>query len=250
MEIPVGSDGELLGYKLEKPKEWVRKYGPALLLAWKIARVAAKTGGVNLPSLKGLEEMIIKKDTSGFLENLQAAVLFELNATKRTPTWSDFLEKECINGFEKLVNGEQSIPASYSEQALKSYDAILKELRDPQFKKSGLVLATCFKDGTTEFVHPDIVSVFEEHGKKCFNMSPEKINKKKKAAIERRIQRWKDDCDNRKDREEETSAFRRREFAYDGSLLKLGQNFPARWCERYFVVLKNGKVKYYVVLLL
>jgi len=249
MEIPVGADGELLGYELKEPKNWVRKYGPALLLAWKIARVAAKAvpGGVNLPSLELCEEMLIKKDTSGFLDNMQKAVLCELEANKGTPTGSAFLAKECMDHFAKLASSEQSIPASYTEYALKAYDGIIKELEDPQFKKSGLVLATCLKDGSTEFVHPDIISVYEEHGKKCFKMDPVEIKQERKAAIERRSVRWKDDNAIRKDREEKAAYYRRSSdnVAHQGPMQKLGQNFPARWCERHFVIFTEGEVRYY-----
>lgn len=171
MEIPIGTDGEMMGYELNEPEKWILDYGPSLLLVWKIARVVFAGHGIVY------EE--------NFLDEMERQIVGVIEGEQKQ-TARDVLTRRCIEDFTDLTyDGKQVIPDYYREEGQKSFDGIFDSLQDPQFEKSGLKLATCFRDGTSEFVHPDIVSLYEEYGEKCFRMTPEVIRAKRTVATER-----------------------------------------------------------------
>ncbi|KAL3938522.1 MAG: hypothetical protein SGBAC_006589 [Bacillariaceae sp.] len=181
LEPVLGSDGEAIGYDIDMPKDWVKKYGPAILIGLKIVQVGLAVGrgfGLPLPSLSGAEEELL--ETSDLFAEMQGLLVDEMGGDEEEDGLADIL----LEQFTDRVDGEASAEGPVADMTddqrarlQESYDGIGSLIEDEGFQECGLVQA--FSVDGTEYVHPDVAPLFEEFGSKCFEMSMEEMEKEK-----------------------------------------------------------------------
>ncbi|CAJ1939037.1 unnamed protein product [Cylindrotheca closterium] len=181
LEPVLGTDGEAIGYDIDMPRDWIKKYGPAILIGLKIVQVGLAIGrgfGLPLPSLSGAEEELL--ETSDLFAEMQGLLVDEMGGDEEEDGLADIL----LENFTDRVDSDASAEGpsgdmtdSQRARLQDSYDGIGSLIDDEGFKDCGLVQAFS-KDGT-EYVHPDVAPLFEEFGSKCFEMSIEEMDKAK-----------------------------------------------------------------------
>jgi hypothetical protein len=100
-------------------------------------------------------------------------------------------------------------------------------------------------DGTSEFVHPDVVSVYEKYGEKCFEMSPEEIQKERQKAVAKAKKRLGSERLRLEERHQQFRNFQETQVVHHGWLEKQGKRLPFLWHMRYFAIYQDGLVMYF-----
>jgi len=256
LEIPKNGNGEFCSYSLTLQKDWVKKYGPALILSLRVLNIAFALGraaGVPLPTISNLSKDL-KKGAEENISNLTSVY----DTLKEDTDLKD--EIDCIEstissliptkGVERAldmpnVSLESTTPAtsaSYSEIA-----NIAKNFKpsDPSFERSGLVLATDM-DGVSEYVSKIMKPVYEEFGyDESMKMTQDDLNIKRQ---ELKVKHEKEKHDFEalyKDKAIAKEISVKEQIVLEGVLEKKGHDFLSGFKEKYFVLYVDGMLVYY-----
>ncbi|CAJ1935161.1 unnamed protein product [Cylindrotheca closterium] len=173
----VGTDGEAIGYDIDMPQGWIKKYGPAILIGLKVVQVGLAVGrgfGLPLPSLSGAEEGL--KETSNLFSEMQGLLVDEMGGDNEEDGLADVLLERFTDRIDSAASAEgPALTKKHLNRIQKSYDGIGLLIKDESFERCGLTMAVS-KD-ETEYVHPEVEQLFEKFGSKCLEMSIEQREK-------------------------------------------------------------------------
>jgi len=182
LSIPRDDNNKPMGYSMEMPRDWVRKYGPALKISYEILRIGFAVGrfaGLPLPNLSSagsstnvmnvLNDNLVDymgKDYMGEealdLEEL-AGVLGD-RVTLALPEADENLSKHVNKGMQKVIS------TSYDE-----VKKIAKQNGDEDFLQTGLTKVVY--NGHVEYVlnKSEIKNMYEKEGPSCIGLTPAKL---------------------------------------------------------------------------
>jgi len=172
----IDRSGEAMGYNVPVPAEWVKKYGPAILIGLKLVQAGLTIGrcfGLPLPSLSGAEKDLA--EASDVFAEFQGIIVDELGGEEE-----DGLLDVLLSQFEGQLErglGTQTMTEAHRSRIQEAYSDIGTLIDDEKFEKSGLLVAG--HGHGTEWVHPDMVPVYEKYGNKCFEMPPDELERAK-----------------------------------------------------------------------
>eukprot|EP00985_Skeletonema_marinoi_P029983 scaffold29926_cov138-Skeletonema_marinoi.AAC.5 len=160
-----------MGYSMEMPHNWVRKYGPALKISYEILRIGFAVGRIASLPLPNLSSVGSSTNFMNVLnDNLvdymkEAPDLKELasvlgdQATFDLPEADENLSKHVSKGMQKLIS------TSYDE-----VKDIAKRNGDEDYMKTGLSKVVC--DGHVEYVldKAEIKSIYQQMGPSCLGL--------------------------------------------------------------------------------
>ncbi|KAL3942175.1 MAG: hypothetical protein SGBAC_003600 [Bacillariaceae sp.] len=156
--------GKVPGYNVHLNREVVRDLGPILSLSLAILQAEYSVEiDSDFPLLEGLR----------LGRRLEAIASFDEARKCLRASMGEGISPESI-----LTNNDSAILEDYLERIKECYDSIGIHLDDTRFARCGLEIAFCMADGTFEFLHPDVVSVYQQHGRSCYGMTPSDIHRK------------------------------------------------------------------------
>ncbi|CAJ1967779.1 unnamed protein product [Cylindrotheca closterium] len=172
----VGTDGKAIGYDIKLAKDWIKKYGPAILIGLKIVQVGLAVGrgfGLPLPSLSGAEEGLL--ETSDLFAEIQGLLVDGMGGDAEEDGLADMMLEKFADRVDSAASAEGPVTMKKNHLASiqKSYDGIGLLIDDEEFKRCGLVQAVSSDGKEYEYVHPNVKPLFEKFGSKCLEMSME-----------------------------------------------------------------------------
>ncbi|CAJ1935074.1 unnamed protein product [Cylindrotheca closterium] len=193
----LGTDGEVISYDVEMPREWIKKYGPAILIGLKIVQVGLAVGrgfGLPLPSLSGAEEEL--RETSNLFAEMQSLVVNGMGGDDEEDGLAEMLLEQFTDRIDSAASAEgPAMTENHLDRIQKSYEGIGSFINDERFECCGLTMAVS-KDGTEyEYVHPEMKPLFETFGSECLEMPMEK-REKENAILHANARNGKEDTDN------------------------------------------------------
>jgi len=234
----LNTEGEVFEYEIELTQDWVKKYGPAIIIGLKILEVCVAAGVIPIPPLRRhvqeFESNLLEKST--IAEKMQDIVVDHImggeegdNMTQTLFTKISEKADDSRSDFVDAVYSTSPLTDNEMDAIKDSFKGIGTLINDKKFERCGLVKA-CASDGTVEFVHPDIEPYFLKHGKACYEKSPEEIDKEQSKTREEKLLKLEQSKGN---------------IVHEGWLLKKSQHFPFSWKERYFLLYEYGAVEYF-----
>ena len=134
LEIPKKEDGKPFSYTLTLPKDWVRKYGPALIMSLRVLKVAFGLGrlaGLPLPVISDVPDKIKSNVKEGL--NALTSIYDTLKEEKDLASEIECIEKHVsdsipsVEDFNKTVDGiDKTVEVSNKPKELttRSYEAV------------------------------------------------------------------------------------------------------------------------------
>ncbi|CAJ1926554.1 unnamed protein product [Cylindrotheca closterium] len=176
----LGKDGKAIGYDIELAKDWVKKYGPAILIGLKIVQVGLAVGrgfGLPLPSLSGAEEGL--KETSNLFSEMQGLLVEGIGGDAEEDGLADMMLEKFTDRIDSAASadGPGAMKKNHQDRIQKSYEGIGTLIKDEKFERCGLVQAISSNGKEYEYVHPAVEPLFEKFGSKCFEKSMEEREK-------------------------------------------------------------------------
>jgi serine/threonine protein kinase len=164
------------GYSTTLRRDWVDKYGPALLVTLRVLQVACAVGrlaGLPLPNIQDVRDMTadLLSDHAGALSTMYNSLREELGDV------GDLLESK-VEDFVDIPSAPSDIGGlSAAENAVqRSYGEIMeiaKQAGDPELEKleerCGLVRAYKSDQSTSAYVRKDAAQVYARLGDKAFH---------------------------------------------------------------------------------
>jgi len=225
----------------------VKKYGASIIFGLKILEASLLVGrlcGLPIPSVSGAANGVESKlsEASTFVENMQQVLVEEFGGEDNNSVADIVISKfnaageNAVSKFEESVSSESPLSASQQEAIQESYEGIGDLIKDEAFSRCGLEKVVA-NDGTIEFVHPDIVSYFREHGQECIKTRVEDIEEE--AAVQSAM--------GQAQAVSSGQATDVNAIIHKGWLQKQSRSFGLSWLwkERYFVLYENGTVVYF-----
>mmetsp|Transcript_37127 Transcript_37127/g.90252 ORF Transcript_37127/g.90252 Transcript_37127/m.90252 type:complete len:863 (-) Transcript_37127:347-2935(-) len=174
------SDGSVASYQVDLPQDWVAKYGPSIQFGLKFVLFGLQIGRCfGLPTLENTsteDRIAASSEILGGMQQLLAEKLGDEDLTSLIMANNAEQIDDSKSKFEAAARTKPELKA----QILQSYKGLQEWLGvKDNFRASGLVKATCTKDNSAEWVCPDMVAIYEKHGKDCFTMSTEKMAEEK-----------------------------------------------------------------------
>ncbi|CAJ1940910.1 unnamed protein product [Cylindrotheca closterium] len=172
----VGTDGKAIGYDIKLAKDWIKKYGPAILIGLKIVQAGLAVGrgfGLPLPSLSGTEKGLL--ETSDLFAEMQGLLVDGMGGDAEEDGLADMMLEKFADRVDSAASAEGPVTMKKNHLASiqKSYDGIGLLIGDEEFKCCGLVQAVSSDGKEYEYVHPNVKPLFEKFGSKCLEMSME-----------------------------------------------------------------------------
>jgi serine/threonine protein kinase len=178
------------GYSTTLRRDWVVKYGPALLVTLRVLQVACAVGrltGLPLPNIQDVKDMTadLISDHAGALSTMYNSLREELGDV------GDLLESK-VDDYVHIPSAPSDIGGlSAAENAVqRSYGEIMeiaKQAGDPELEKleerCGLVRAYKSDKSTSAYVRKDAAQLYARLGDKAFHLSEEDLKKELNVII-------------------------------------------------------------------
>ncbi|CAJ1956947.1 unnamed protein product [Cylindrotheca closterium] len=175
----VGMDGNAIGYDIQMPTEWIKTYGPAILIGLKIFQVGLAVGrgfGLPLPSLSEAEEEL--KETSNLFSEMQGLLVNGMGGEGGEDTFAETLLEQFTDEMDSAASDEgPGMEKNHLNRIKMAYKGIGSLIEDEEFERCGLVQAISEDGAEYEYVHPDVEPLFQKFGSKCMEMPMEKREK-------------------------------------------------------------------------
>merc|ERR1712238_320111 len=243
MRVPNDSNDDPLHYIIKLPKDWVKKFGPTILMSLNVLKIACGIG-----SIVGFAPLKIADKTRKLITDNSSTLTSMYDELKKLP------ELESTHMFiEKMYKDPDELKRTKPIEGTHGAIAVSKLFKplDNTFKHSGLVLATDMH-GVSEYIHKDIKLVFEKHGfKECLQMKTEDLHEKNRELL----------IEAKKEEDEYERLFRKikknNEVVDNSDILAKGfmqnkaikekkiKNVFSRFNERYFILKRDGILLYY-----
>ena len=162
------------GFEVKFTKAWVVKLMPYVkvsLATLKLAYVAGRLAGFPVPDVAGVVGRWIDEQL-GQLDDFRAEAVDYLAkqtgdhelALKELDKLGDKVREVLAGNLEDIAELQEPLDAKVAEPLVKSVEELDKLLGPGWTKKTGLEMATCTKDGRTEWVLPEDVAEFKREG--------------------------------------------------------------------------------------
>ncbi|KAK1735826.1 leucine-rich repeat protein [Skeletonema marinoi] len=173
LSIPRDGNNKPMGYSMEMPRDWVRKYGPALKISYEILRIGFAVGrlfSLPLPNLSSagsstnvmnvLNDNLVDYMGEGALDLEELAGVLGDRVTLDLPEADENLSKHVSKGMRKLIS------TSYDE-----VKKIATQNGDEDFLQTGLTKVVY--DGHVEYVlnKSEIKNMYEKEGPSCIGLT-------------------------------------------------------------------------------
>jgi len=179
LSIPRDDNNKPMGYSMEMPRDWVRKYGPALKISYEILRIGFAVGrfaGLPLPNLSsaGSSTNVMNVLNDNLVDYMGKDYMGEeaLDLEELAGVLGDRVTLAVPEADENLSKHEMmtKINASYEEVM-----NIAKRNGDEDFLKTGLSKVVC--DGHVEYVldKAEIKSIYQQMGPSCLGLPQEEL---------------------------------------------------------------------------
>ncbi|KAK1735803.1 leucine-rich repeat protein [Skeletonema marinoi] len=176
LSIPLDGNNKPMGYSMEMPRDWVRRYGPALQISYEILRIGFAVGRLFLPLpnlssvgsstnvMNVLNDNLVEYMGEGAPDLKELAGVLGDRATFDLPEADENLSKHVSKGMRKLIS------TSYDE-----VKKIAKQNGDEDFLQTGLTKVVY--NGHVEYVlnKSEIKNMYEKEGPSCIGLTPAEL---------------------------------------------------------------------------
>ena len=225
LSIPRDGKNKPMGYSMLMPKEWVKKYGPALKISFEVLRVGFAIGrlaSLPLPNIssigKSTNHFSVMNDNLVAYMGTEAPDLKELAKAigeRTTLVVPELSEPDADLSSHLTEDMRKTIKASYEE-----VKKIAESNKDGNFLKTGLTKVV--SDGCVDYVlnDPKIKTLYQAKGRECIGLTTEKLSA---LGADLHI------------------------IVKEGELetKRKSRGFKGSWKRSYFVLLKSGWLTYY-----
>merc|ERR1712238_194106 len=243
MRVPNDSNDDPLHYIIELPKDWVKRFGPTILVSLNILKFACGAGKIT-----GFAPLVIAENVRKFIPDNSSTLTSMYDELKKLPELEStytFIEKTWED--PDILNRTKPVEGTHGAIAVSK----LFKSPDVKFERSGLVLAADMY-GKCQYIDKKIKLVFEKHGfKACLKMKTEDLHEKNRELL----------LEAKKEEDEYECLFSKikenNEVVDNSDILVKGymqnkaikekkiKNVFSRFNERYFILKRDGILLYY-----
>jgi len=248
LEVPEREDGTSYGYRIELPKEWVKKYGPTLLMSLRLIKFGFNISKAVIPIPDEISNTInTAKDALDKFNGSAYGTMYKfLMEQDELKSLSECMAEEGNN--LKDMNGlfKRALEKSGNENLGAKQISELFKTPDPDFSESGLVLATDM-NGVSEYVKRSVKMVYEEFGfEKCLKMQLSELEDKREELLMKEEEEAAAHQELFEQRKVQNLHDAEEQVLIEGYLEKKGlRNALSMFQKRYFVLGKDGTLIYY-----
>jgi hypothetical protein len=169
------------GYELTLPKDWVKKYGPAIRISLTVLKAACGVGrlaGLPIPNINDIADAVTERvfGDAEYVSNMLDNITKKMNKAGlgfvvefMDEKVKDVTTIEVAKDVEGLPKPEEVVRASYAE-----IKQIAVLVQDPDFSRSGLVKAIG-PDGSAEYVGQEVKELYEKKGEECLGLTRDEV---------------------------------------------------------------------------